>query len=59
MPHSPLLTLKQVMARTSLSDSVRRAIRDRRLAVHRIGHVLRISEADLLAFLKGCRSAAR
>ena len=56
----PLLTLKQVGARTGLSlSSIRRAIRDRRVAVHRLGRVLRVSEADLLAFLQGCRRAAR
>jgi excisionase family DNA binding protein len=46
--------------RTGLSDSsIRRAIRHRRLAVHRIGSVLRVSEADLMAFLRGCRRAAK
>jgi excisionase family DNA binding protein len=59
-PLTRLLTIKEVQAHTGLSDSsVRRAIRRRRLAVHRIGSVLRVSEADLLAFLKGCRRAAR
>jgi excisionase family DNA binding protein len=59
-PVTRLLTIKEVQARTGLSDSsVRRAIRHRRLAVHRIGGVLRVSEADLQAFLQGCRRAAR
>jgi excisionase family DNA binding protein len=56
----PLLTLKQIGARTGLSlSSICRAIRDRRLAVHRLGRVLRVSEADLQALLKRCRRAAR
>jgi excisionase family DNA binding protein len=59
-PLTRLLTIKEVQARTGLSDSsVRRAIRHRRLAVHRLGRVLRVSEADLQAYLTKRRRAAR
>jgi excisionase family DNA binding protein len=56
-----LLTLQQVSETTALSvTTLRRAIRLRRLPAHRVGRrALRISEADLQAWLAGCRSARR
>ena len=55
-----LLTLAAVAEQTGLSlSTLRRAIRHRRLSVHRIGRCLRVSEADLAAFLGKRRQAAR
>ncbi|GGC64896.1 hypothetical protein GCM10011504_48680 [Siccirubricoccus deserti] len=55
-----LLTLAQVAEITNLSAStLRRQIRLKRLAVHRLGNTLRIAEADLQAWLATSRRAAR
>lgn len=55
-----LLSLVQVADITGLSSStLRRHIRLKRLAVHRIGNVLRVAEADLTAWLARQRRAAR
>jgi excisionase family DNA binding protein len=57
---SRLLTLRQVAEITSLSPStLRRQIRLKRLAVHRIGGALRVAEPDLTAWLARQRRAAR
>ena len=60
-PSSPrLLTLAQVCGITALSPStIRRQIERKRMAVHRIGSMLRISETDLAAWLARHRRAAR
>jgi excisionase family DNA binding protein len=57
---SRLLSLTQVAEITALSPStLRRHIRLKRLAVHRIGGALRIAEPDLAAWLARQRRAAR
>jgi excisionase family DNA binding protein len=55
-----LLDLKEVASIMGLSvPTIRRAIRHRKLAVHRLGGAIRVSEADLQAFLTQRRQAAR
>jgi excisionase family DNA binding protein len=55
-----LLGLKAVADLTSLSVStIRREIRLRRLPVYRIGRAIRVSEADLEAYLAKRRRNAR
>ena len=55
-----LLTVEGVAERTDMSIStIRREIRLRRLAYYRIGRVIRVSEADLEAYLAKRRRNAR
>ena len=57
---SRLLSLAEVAEITALSPStLRRHIRLKRLAVHRIGRVLRVAEPDLATWLGRQRRAAR
>ncbi len=60
-PSQPrLLTLAQVGDLTGLSTStLRRQIKIKRLAVHRVGGALRVSEPDLADWLARHRRAAR
>ena len=52
-----LYTLPEVGAMTGYSIShLRREIRFGKLAVHRVGRTIRISELDLKTFLQNCRS---
>ncbi len=62
--HGRLLTLEEVAERTALSIvTLRRLLRQKspskRLAHHRIGRAIRISEADLEDFLARCRRGGR
>lgn len=58
--HLRLFTLETVSEITGFSPStLRRAIRRRNLACIRCGRAIRISEADLTAFLTRHRKAAR
>jgi excisionase family DNA binding protein len=55
-----LLNLQQVGEMLCLSaSSLRRAIRDGRLPVHRLGRAIRVSEADLVQFLGRSRRVSR
>jgi len=55
-----LMTLAEVREMTGFSVShLRRQIRLRKLAVHRVGRSIRVSEADLAAFLAGARRSRR
>jgi len=54
------MTLAEVREMTGFSVShLRRQIRLRKLAVHRVGRSIRVSEADLAAFLAGARRSRR
>lgn len=61
MVASPLLTVRQVADRLGLSQSsVYQLIESRQLAHHRLGTnkgAIRVSEADLLAYLNACRES--
>jgi excisionase family DNA binding protein len=55
-----LLSVDSVAAELDVSTkTVRRWISTERLPTHRLGRQIRISEADLLAFIAQSRSAAR
>ena len=55
-----LWTLAEIQDMTGFSVShLRRQIRLRKLAVHRVGRAIRVSEADLAAFLTRARRASR
>ena len=55
-----LYRLDEVGETTGLSQSsLRRAIRQGRLIVHRIGRAIRVSEADLARFLNHSRKGGR
>lgn len=55
-PALPLLTVAEVAARLGLcTKTVRRRIADGGLPVHRLGRSLRVSEADLGAYLERSR----
>lgn len=60
-PTVQLYDLETVAEMTALSlSTLRRAIRARRLACHRVGsRIIRISEDDLMAYLNRHRKAAR
>ena len=48
-----LLTIKDVAAHLSVSEkTIRRWIGDGSLVIHRLGHLIRISEDDLGTFIK-------
>jgi excisionase family DNA binding protein len=50
-PTERFFTVLQVAERWGVCDkTVRRRIDDEKLIAHRLGHALRISEADLLAY---------
>lgn len=54
------LTIAEVVERCRLSDStIRRLIRRRDIAIHRVGGRVLISEPDLIAFLARTRRNAR
>lgn len=56
MSEVTMLTVRQVAERLQASErTVRRAIASGELAVHRIGAAVRVSEADLAAFLAARR----
>ena len=56
MTEATLLTVREVAERLRASErTVRRAIAAAELAVHRIGRSVRISEADLGAYLAARR----
>ena len=56
LPPAPLLPAAEVAGRLGVSlRHVRRLIADGRLPVHRLGRAVRISEPDLLRFLRSCR----
>lgn len=58
MTDTTLLTVLQVAERLQTSQrTIRRAIAAGELAVHRIGSSIRVSEADLAAFLAARRQA--
>ena len=58
LPH--LLSVDSVAAELDVSTkTVRRWISTERLPTHRLGRQIRISEADLLAFIAQSRSAAQ
>lgn len=51
-----LLTVAGVVDQLAVSErTVRRLISDGELVTHRIGRAVRISEADLAAYVKGAR----
>jgi excisionase family DNA binding protein len=57
-PGSRLLSVATVALRLGVSEkTVRRLVHDGRLTSHRVGRLIRISEADLGAFLMRSRTA--
>ena len=57
LPAAPLLPAAEVAGRLGVSlRHVRRLIAGGRLPVHRLGRTVRISEPDLLRFLRSCRT---
>lgn len=55
-PSPQLLTVAEVAERLAISErTARRLIKSGELVTHRIGRAVRISEADLAAYVKGAR----
>jgi excisionase family DNA binding protein len=58
-PLDTMMTIEEAANRLRMSPAyMRRLIAERRIAVHRFGRRVRLSEADVLAFVAGCRVSA-